>query len=70
MNWTGQREPLAIGSGGTDARMPNRASRPWIAPLVWQIAPPQEGFILTPEQHRRRAQDMRGAGRPRPRAAP
>jgi hypothetical protein len=31
---------------------------------VWQIAPPQPGFILAPEQHRRRAQDLRDAGRP------
>jgi hypothetical protein len=42
----------------------NRASRPWILPAVWQIAPLQEGFILSPEQHRRRAQDLRDAGRP------
>jgi hypothetical protein len=53
MNRTAQREPLAIGSGGTDARvlgltMPNRARRLWILPAVWQVAPPQEGFILTP----------------------
>jgi hypothetical protein len=44
--------------------MPNRASRPWILPAVWQIAPLRDGFILTPEQHRQRAQDMREAGRP------
>ena len=31
---------------------------------VGKIAPPQEGFLMTPEQHRRRAQDMRDAGRP------
>jgi hypothetical protein len=40
----------------------NRASRPWILPAVWQIIPPQEGFILAPAQHRRRAQDLRDAG--------
>jgi hypothetical protein len=42
----------------------SRPSLAWIAPLVWQIAPRQPGFILTPAQHRRRAQDMRDAGRP------
>jgi hypothetical protein len=44
--------------------MPNRASRPWILPTVWQVAPPLPGFILTPAQHRRRATDLRDAGRP------
>ena len=44
--------------------MPNRATRPWILPAVWQIAPPLPGFIMTPQQHRRRAQDLRDAGRP------
>ena len=42
----------------------NRASRPWILPAVWQIMPPQEGFTLSPEQYRRRADDLRDAGRP------
>jgi hypothetical protein len=45
-------------AGGIDARVlgtvPNRASRPWILPAVWQIAPPQPGFILTPAQHQQR----------------
>jgi propanediol dehydratase small subunit len=41
-----------------------RPSLPWILPAVWQVAPLQDGFMLTPEQHRRRAQDMRDAGRP------
>jgi hypothetical protein len=54
--------------GGIDARvletMPNRVRLPWILPAVWQIAPPLPGFILTPAQHRRRAQDLRDAGRP------
>ncbi len=44
--------------------MPNRASRPWISPVVWQVAPPLPGSILTPAQHRRRATDLRDAGRP------
>jgi hypothetical protein len=42
----------------------DRAQRPWILPAIWQIVPPQEGFILSPAQHRRRAQDLRDAGRP------
>jgi hypothetical protein len=42
----------------------SRPSLPWILPAVWQIAPPRDGFILTPEQHRRRATDLRDAGRP------
>ncbi len=29
-----------------------------------RVAPPLPGFILTPAQHRRRAQDLRDAGRP------
>jgi hypothetical protein len=41
-----------------------RVSLPGILPAVWQIAPPLPGFILTPEQHRRRAQDLRDASRP------
>jgi hypothetical protein len=42
----------------------NRARLPWILPAVWQIAPRQDGFVLSPEQHRRRATDLRNAGRP------
>jgi hypothetical protein len=30
----------------------NRPSLPWIAPLVWQIAPRQPGFLLPPEIYR------------------
>jgi hypothetical protein len=41
----------------------SRPSLPWILPAVWQIAPRQDGFILSPAQHRRRAQDLRDAGR-------
>jgi hypothetical protein len=37
---------------------------PWILPVIWQVAPPLPGFILTPAQHRRRATDLREAGRP------
>jgi propanediol dehydratase small subunit len=36
----------------------------WILPAIWQIAPPPESFCLTPEQHRRQAQDLRDVGRP------
>jgi hypothetical protein len=35
-----------------------------MAPLVWQIAPRHDGFLLTAAQHRRRAQDLRDAGSP------
>jgi propanediol dehydratase small subunit len=31
---------------------------------VGKIAPQQAEFLMTPEQHRRRAQNMRDAGRP------
>jgi hypothetical protein len=34
------------------------------AAAAWPLAPLQEGFILTPAQHRRRATDLRDAGRP------
>jgi hypothetical protein len=42
----------------------DRASRPWILPAIWQVIPPRDGFILSPAQHRRRAEDLRAAGRP------
>ena len=41
-----------------------REGQPWILPAVWEVVPLQPGFILSPAQHRRRAQDLRDAGRP------
>jgi hypothetical protein len=49
---------------GDEMPTENRASRAWILPTVWQIMPPPDGFTLSPEQYRRRADDLRAAGWP------